>query len=257
MHHYDLNSLFAGNAYALMFIFSRVGTALMLIPGIGESHVTPRARLFLALGMSLILVPVLQPHLPSPPAQISTLASLIGYEVLVGLFFGTLLRLVMDSLETAGSIVALQIGLSNATVFNPQLAAQSPLPSALYAIVGYVLIFVTGIDHMLLRGIVATYDLFPPGSPFAPGDMSNMVSKTLAHSFIIGFQLAVPFILIGLMMFLALGLLQRLMPMIQLFIIVLPAQIWGGLFLLGATITSLMTGWLRFFDTSIGTFFGG
>ena len=257
MHHFDLDQYLSGHVYAFLFIFSRIGTAMMLMPGIGESHVPQRTRLFLALAMSFILVPVMLPRLPALPADMSKLVTLIAFEVIVGLFFGTLLRLVMDTLETAGSIVALQMGLSNATVFNPTLSSQSPLPSALYSVVGGVLIFITGIDHMLLHGITSTYDIFPPGGAFEPGDMADMVGKTMGQCFSVGIQLAMPFVAIGLLLFLALGMIQKLMPMLQLFTISTPAQIWGGIFLLGATMSGVMTAWLHFLNSSIGTFFGG
>ncbi len=66
---------------------------------------------------------------------------LIGYEVVIGLFFGTLLRMLISSLETAGTVIGMQTGLSNATILNPALAAQSTLPSAMLSVVGVTLHF--------------------------------------------------------------------------------------------------------------------
>jgi flagellar biosynthesis protein FliR len=255
MHHYNLSALLQGHIYAFVLIFCRLGSMMMLFPGIGEIYVAPRFRLMFAFSLSFLMMPVLMPRLPGLPPEIPALTGLIFYEIVVGLFFGTFLRLLMGALETAGTVIALQTGLSNATILNPAQASQSPLPSAFLSIAGVTLVFVMGIDHMLLRSMVATYDLFPPGGELMPGDMAQMVTHIMSRSFTVGIELAMPFIIMGLLMFLALGLMQRLMPVVQLFLIVMPLQIWGGLFLMSVTVAAIMTAWLHYFDTSMTSFF--
>lgn len=250
-----LDKFLSNHVFAFVFIFSRLGSIIMMVPGIGESYVSAKFRMFLALSISFLLLPALYHYVPSPPDEISQLVMLIGYEIFVGIFFGTLLRLIMDALETAGTIIALQTGLSSATVFNPTLASQSPLPSATLGVVGTTLIFVTGLDHTLLRGMVDTYTIFPPNGPSLIGDMTQLFIQTMGRSFATGVELAMPFLVMGLLMFLALGLIQKLMPVIQLYLITIPLQIWGGLFLIGVTLASIMTAWLHFFDETLAIIF--
>jgi len=87
------------------------------------------------------------------------------------------------------------------------------------------------------------------------GDMAYTVINVANKSFVTGIELAAPFLIMGLLLFSALGILQRLLPSIQLFLIVLPVEIWGGLMLLSLTIAGILTLWLQYFDQSIGTFF--
>ncbi len=249
-----LDTLLSGQVFAFVLVFSRVGSVLMLFPGIGEAFVPPRMRLIFALAISSLLLGPLFPRLPPPPPAIADFTKIIAYEIMIGLFFGTFLRLLISALETAGAVIGLQTGLSNATVLNPALAAQSPLPSAFLSVVGVTLIFVTGLDYFLLRGMVYLYDLFPPGGAMMPGDMAQVVIRTVNTSFIVGIEVSMPFLVMGLLMYTALGLLQKLLPQVQLFLVGLPVQIWGGLILFSVTMAGIMTVWLRFVDQSAGDF---
>jgi len=209
----------------------------------------------LAFLVSFLLMEPLYARIPIPPNDIAQLTTLIAYEVIIGLFYGTFLRILMQVVETTGSIIAIQMGLSNATILNPTFGIQSALPSAFLSITGLVLLFLSGLDHVLFRSLVATYDLFPPGGSLDPGDMTQTIIHTINKSFIIGIELAMPFLVIGLLMYVALALMQRIMPQIQLFLVMLPVQIWGGFILLSLTVASIMTLWLHFMGNSIKELF--
>jgi flagellar biosynthetic protein FliR len=141
-------------------------------------------------------------------------------------------------------------------VFNPALAMQSPLTSAFLGIAGVTLIFITGLDHFLLRSLAGLYDAFPPAGTLMPGDMVQVVVKGISRSFETGIALGMPFLVMGLLLNVALGVMQKIMPQVQLFLIVMPVQIWGGLFLLALTMAGILTVWLHFADASVNSFFG-
>lgn len=224
----------------------------MLFPGIGESFVSPRFRLMFALAICLLLLEPMLPRIPAPPEAIPELIKMICYEIIIGLFFGTLLRFLLSTLEATGSVIAIQTGLSNATILSPALAIQSPLVNAFLSAIGVTLLFVSGMDAMLLRGVVSIYDVFPPGGVLMPGDMAQTVIQMANKSFTVGIELAMPFLVIGILMYVALGIMQKLMPQVQLFLIALPIQIWGGFALLSITIAGIMTIWLQYADKTIG-----
>ncbi len=255
MHSYHLDAFLSGHVFAFMMLLSRVGAVMMLFPGIGEHYVPPRTRMIFACLICFLLLESMLSRLPPLPAAPAELARLIGYEILVGVFFGTLVRLVMGTLEATGMIIGIQTGLSNATMMNPALATQSPLSSAFLSTAGLVMIFITGMDHFLIRATIALYDAFPPGGAFMPGDMAQTVIHITNQSFAIGIELAAPFLIMGLLLYTALGVLQRLMPSVQLFLIMMPVEIWGGLTMLSLTVASILTLWLRYFDQSVGSFF--
>jgi flagellar biosynthesis protein FliR len=252
----NLDKFLSGHVFGFFLIFSRIGSAIMLMPGLGEAFVPMRSRLALALAFSFIMLEPLLPRLPPPPDTISGLVHVIGYEIMIGIFFGSLMRFMVSALETAGMVISLQSGLSNATVFNPTLASQSPLPSAFLSIIGLTLIFVTGLDHEIYSSLAGLYDVFPANGDIMPGDMLQVVVQSIGKSFSFGIELAMPFFVMGLLMDIALGVMQKLMPQVQLFLILQSAQIWSGLTLMAVTTAGIITVWLHYFDENLGAFVG-
>lgn len=242
-----LQQFLPANLFVAFLIFSRIGAAMMLLPGFGELYVPQRFRLLLALAMAGLLTPVLAPVLPPLPASPAALALLIMGEVLVGVFIGTLARMLVAALEMAGMMVSLQTGLSAATIFNPLAESSSPLPSALYGMLGVVLIFVTDLDHLLLRAAVESYGLFTPGALPPVGDFADTVTRFAAGSFRLAFEMAAPFIIIGLVFFVALGLVARMVPQLQVLFIAQPMQILGGLAIFAVVLVTGMRWFLAEF----------
>ncbi|HUA53349.1 MAG TPA: flagellar biosynthetic protein FliR [Candidatus Sulfotelmatobacter sp.] len=249
-----LERLMTAEVFALMLIFARIGSALILMPGIGENYVSPRVRLLLAGAIAIVVAPVVAPRLPALPASVSSLFLLLGGEIGIGLFIGTVARLALSSLETAGTLIAFQTGLASAQVFNPLLSDQGSLVSVLISVVGLVLIFETDMLHLLLRATVDSYTLFVPGALPPIGDFSEMISRLVARSFAIAMQLSAPFLVLSLVTYIALALITRLMPQLQIFFVALPLQIGLGFLLLSLTFSTLMMWFLENFADVIRGF---
>ena len=237
--------------YAFMLVFARMGTAFTQMPGIGDSYVPTRVRLLLAVAITFIITPVVLTKLPAMPDDPLQLGTLLISEVVIGLMFGTLLKMLMGALDTAGTLISFQIGLSSANVFNPAMAAQSSLISALLTTTGMVLIFTTDLGYMMIRGLVDTYAVFPPGANLPIGDFADVMARLVSRSFSIGLEIAAPFIVIGMLFFLALGLISRLMPQMQIFFIAQPIQIVIGMLLLSLTLTSGILFWMQGMDAAL------
>jgi len=248
-----LQQFLPANLFAAFLIFCRVGATMMLLPGFGELYVPQRLRLMLALMLAVLVTPVLAPLMPPLPSSAAELAILVLGEVMIGIFVGTLARLLVSALETAGMMVSLQVGFSTATMFNP-LSDQngSPLPSALYGMLGVVLIFLTDMDHLLLRATVESYGLFTPGALPPLGDLTDTVARFAAGSFRLAFEMAAPFIVLGLVFFIALGMIARMVPQLQVLFIAQPLQIMGGLLVFAVVLVTAMRWFLEAFVQQLG-----
>lgn len=249
----QLDALIGGSAFVLLLIFVRLGAAFLIMPGFGEQFVSPRIRLLLALTISFVLMPVLRPMMPAAPAAVGALMTLIIAEALIGIFLGTIARMLMAALETAGLLISNQVGLSAAQAFNPAFAQPGNPISGILSMLALVLIFATDLHHMLLLAIVDSYTLFMPGTWVPIDDAAMHLARTLADSFLIGVQLAAPFTVMGLLFYLGLGLIARLVPQIQVFFVGVPIQIVFGLALLGLSLTAIMTFWLTRFEGQLVT----
>jgi flagellar biosynthetic protein FliR len=161
---------------------------------------------------------------------------------------GTVTRILITTLESAGMVVSLQLGLSAAVVFNPLAAQQGSVPGAFYSMLGVLLIFLTDTHHLLLRGLVDSYAVFPPGVLPPMGDLSDTIARVTAGSFRLAMEMSAPFIVIGTLFFIALGIVARLVPQFQLLFVTQPLQIVGGL---AVFVVALVTGMRWFLDTFV------
>ncbi len=208
----------------------------MLLPGFGESYVSPKARLGLSILICLVIAPVLASKIPPLPEKVSDLGLLIFGEALIGLFMGTVARLFLSATASAGMIAANLSSLANALIQDPTAEQQASIMGTFMSAVAIVLIFVLDIHHLFIQGLVDSYDLFLPGQAIPTGDFSNMISRVVGDTFQLAARMAAPFIVIGVIFFIGLGLLAKLMPQMQVFFIAMPLQVAMGIVVLALSL---------------------
>lgn len=244
----------AAEAFAVFLVFARVGMAAALLPGLGEVYVSTRIRLIFAGALALLLSPVVRTSLPALPSAPSELFLLLALELGIGAFLGAATRMTFNALQTAGTIVGMQTSLSAAMSFDPSTAQQGALTASFLGAVALIVIFAADFHHLMIRAIADSYTLFPPGQVFPAGDFATAMVRLVSASFSLGVRMAAPFVIFGLIFFLGLGLLARLMPQMQVFFVSQPAQILLGLILLAATIGAMMRVFLGSFEDSMAIF---
>lgn len=249
-----LQQFLGDQIYVWLVVFARVGSAFMVMPTIGDAFVSQRVRLMLGLAVSVLAAPVVQDRIPPMPGDPFALLVLLMGEITVGVFIASVARLLMSALETAGSIIAVQAGLANAQVFNPAMASQGSLPGALLGWLGLLLIFLTDLHHLLLMAVVDSFDSFIPGAALPVDDMAATIGRLVSQSFLLGLQMSAPFIVTGILFALALGLLSKLAPQVQVFFLFTSLQVAVGLFLFALTLSAMMLFWLSHFEQGLIAF---
>lgn len=251
-----LNEFITGFLFVYLMVLVRFGTAMLIMPGIGDSFVSPQIRLYFALALSLVVAPMLAGKVTAQPTSALALAALIFGEAFIGFFIGIVARCLLSILSIAGMMISMQIGLASAQIFNPTMEGQGSIFGAFLSVMGVVLLFVTNLHHLILMAIFNSYELFPFGQFPEMGDIADTMTRLVSYSFMIGIQLSAPFVIVSFMIYLALGVMARLMPQMQVFFIVLPIQILSGLFIVVITITTLVNYWLGAFETNLIGFLG-
>ncbi|MBC8239873.1 MAG: flagellar type III secretion system protein FliR [Alphaproteobacteria bacterium] len=252
-----LGQVLPAEIFAFMLVFSRIGAAVMLLPGIGENYVFARIRLSLALALTLVMYPLVRTELPVMPPSPLGLFILIAGEVIIGLFIGGASRLLISSLHVAGVVIAFQSSLAFAQTVDPNQGTQGAVMSALMTITGVVLIFVSGLHMLLLIGIRDSYTMFPAGDAPPIADFAQLAVYLAASSFNVGLKMASPFIVYGLIFYIGLGILQRLMPQVQLFFIAVPAQMMMAFLVITLVFSSTLMVFLHYFEENVILFTAG
>jgi flagellar biosynthetic protein FliR len=241
-----LERLVSAEVFAAFLVFARMGAAFAILPGIGEVFVAMRARLLLAIAVSFVLAPAVADTLPGLPASPITLIIIVCQEIGIGLFLGVIARTLLAALQTAGMIVGFQTGLSSALVFDPSFSGQSGATAVMMTMIGLVLIFVTNAHHVMLSALADSYISLPAGHLPPLDDMVSAIVRVTGDSFSLGVRIAAPFLVFGVVFFLGLGLLARLMPQIQVFFLATPLQVVLGL---GVMVITLALGMSVFLDS--------
>ncbi|MBO6782394.1 MAG: flagellar type III secretion system protein FliR [Alphaproteobacteria bacterium] len=252
-----LDGLLVADVYLFMLVFARMGAALIVLPGFGEISIPVRVRLIFALAFTFVMFPMVSGTLPPIPVNIPELFLLLGGEILIGIAIGAIARLLISMLQVGGTIIAFNAGLASAQLFDPSAGQQGAITGAFLATLGITLLFVTNLHHVMLMAMVDSYVLFVPGVGFPVGDFSEMAARVVSDSFRLGLQIALPILVVGMMIYLSMGLMARLMPQMQVFFIALPLQILVGFAVLAVTIGVSMLVFLDHFETVMGGFLRG
>ena len=228
-------------AAGFILVFARVGTLVMLLPGLGERAFPVRARLGAALLLVLVLFPLVRPFYPSPLGASGSLVGLLLGEIVIGLVLGITGRLLLSSLQTAGTIIAQQLGLSFVTMFDPSQGQQGALFGSFLTLVGVTLIFATDLHHLAISALGRSYDIFRPGVLPETGDSARYAIELTAAAFRVGVQMAAPVLVFGLIFNAGLGVLARLMPQMQVFFVAVSASILLGFAVVLLVFAAMMT----------------
>ena len=245
--HIDVSFLPA-RAAAFLLTFARVGTMIMMLPGVGEMTIPARVRLTMALVLTAIVLPAHQAAYHVDLNTIGPVLLVLVQEIIIGAVLGLTARLAISSLQVAGFVVAQQLGLGFVTAVDPTQNQQGVLVGNFLSVLGITLIFATDLHHLVLAALHDSYTLFRPGEMPLVGDVAQHITQVVATSFRIGIQLSAPFLVFGLLFNLGLGVLSRLMPQMQVFFIGVPLSILLGLTLLIVVIGAMMgtfTGYLE------------
>ncbi|WP_232725480.1 flagellar biosynthetic protein FliR [Bacillus sp. FJAT-44742] len=160
---------------------------------------------------------------------------LVIKEALVGLLVGLVASMLIYAVQVAGMFIDILMGFLVANVIDPQTGAQSPLTGGfLYA---FTVLFLLAVDghHLLLDGVYYSYEFVPLEQlflPFGNGSIAYFALTTFTTMFIIAFQMAFPIIGCLFLVDVALGMMSRAVPQMNVFVVGLPLKIFLGLPLL-------------------------
>lgn len=227
----------AQNVMLVLLAFARIGTAMMLMPGFGESAIPARAKVALGMLVSLSLFAMLP--LPAVPSSPALLGGLVVFEVLIGAFIGLGARIFMAVFHILGGIIGYAAGLSNALAPQDANFEGASAVAGLLHMSALALIFATDMHHLMLSGIVRSYQVMPVGA-LMMGDMVEQLARLGGSAFYIAMMVGAPFLVFTVLFNLALGLANRVMPTMQVFFVAGPGLILMGLGLLAIAAPAML-----------------
>lgn len=215
---------------------ARVGTIVGSIPVFSGGQVPVRLRTALAVALSLALFPVVAPLLPETSPHPAAMALLLGQEALLGLMVGFTARLIFTAVEFGGGIIGYQMGFAAANVFDPQNQHQLSLMSQFQNVIAILFFLSFNVHHLFVRALVDSYRVLPPGGVRITGDAMPFMLRLGGDMFVLAVKFSAPILAVLLLTGLVLGIMARVFPQLNVFMLSFPLNIGLAFLVIGLTL---------------------
>jgi len=229
------------NIEVFLLILVRMSSLFIISPIFGRRNVPNIFKIGFALMMSIILVNVVK--LPAEVNLYGTyeFALAVIKEFIIGLVLGYVGLLILSAIYLAGQLIDTQIGLGIASVIDPVSNIQVPVTANLYYTLTMVIFLTINGHHMIIDAVARSFSVIPIGTAVFSQAMMPQIVQILGLVFIIAFKISAPIIAAALICDVALGILSRTMPQMNIFFVGMPLKIVLGLVAIMITLPAFIS----------------
>ncbi len=222
--------LYVGQFLVFMMLFVRITAVIVVAPVLGHQSVPVQIKVALGIFLAFVMYPIAAGKAPVINADLISLGVMVLREVAVGLTIGFATSLVFVGVRFAGELISVDSGLSIASLFDPEMNSQSSVISEfLYLIMLMVFLLVNG-HHFVLEALYLSYAAVPIGDFAFNGTAAQLLIKLSGFTFIVAMKLAAPVMVAMFLVNVALSILSRVMPQMNIFTLAFPIHIGAGFF---------------------------
>lgn len=235
-------SLDAAFLYSFLIVFVRCSAMLVVSPMFGAQSTPLPIRIFTTLAIAGALTFALKPSDGVVPSNLYDLAEAVVHEAIIGVLLGSLAALIMQAAQMGGAFLDLQIGLGSSQIMNPTEGVPVSVISQFKNMLCLVLFL--GIDghHVLLNAFAASFQAAPSGTDW--GLVQQGVIGLVGEMSLIALQIAAPVAAVSFIVDAALGIVNKAVPQMQVFMVGMPAKLAMGFLTLSLALPPL-TGVIR------------
>ncbi len=231
-----------------ILVFLRVSLLLLLLPVLGHKLVPKPVKAGLVGILTLVLFPVVAPSVPVIQPDPIHMALFAIQEMLLAAALGLMAQLIFAAAQFAGQVMSLQMGMAVANIFDPATSSQSAVVAQFVGIFAILMWLASGAHHMFILSLVESFTLMPVGTPWSIQGWEVLAQAT-ANMFELAIKLMAPVLLLLFFVYVALGLIARAVPQIQVFFVSFPLSVGLGLLILGLAFPAFMA---LMYDAFIG-----
>lgn len=212
---------------AALLVLVRVGGLLILMPVFGHRLVPAQVKIGLSALYAILLYPVVADSLPEvPPAPLALMLIAIQ-EILIAAMLAMVAQLIFAAAQFAGQVLGYQMGLGIANVFDPTTSAQISVLGQFALVLSMLIWIMAGAHNAFLFALADSFHILPIGKPL---DVTGFgaLNAMASNMFVLGLRLVAPMLLLLFFLYVALGLLSRAVPQIQVFFVSFPLTVGMG-----------------------------
>ena len=235
---------------AFIWPLTRILGLIAVAPPFSNAAVPPRTKLLLGIFIAILITPNV-PALPAlDPMSFAGLLILVQ-QMIIGLAMGTVIRMVFAAVEMAGQMVSMTMGLGFGVFFDPMSSGQTAVISQVFSLLA-TLVFLSINGHLvMIEALSNSFITLPISAQPMSTEGVHQVVLWCSTIFSMGLQLSMPLIGVLLVTNLALGVLSRAAPQLNLFGIGFPITLITGFVLIAISLPYMLTPMDRLYNNGI------
>ena len=235
----ELVSYLSSHFGVFLLVLIRISSLLLSFPFLSMPFVPPNVKVLFALALTFFTLPYVDTTVDLAHISLLNLFLLVIKEVLIGLFLSLVAQVFYSVAIYAAELISYMMGLTVANMFDPTFGMVSVL-GRFFVLLFYGVFFSTGGYRLFIGALFESFKVVPIGSFSLSQSVYELFLKEGALLFYLSFKMAFPFLVALFITNLALALINRLIPQINVFIVGLPVQLFVGLFLLAVGLPALV-----------------
>jgi len=230
-------SIFFSTESIIIFILvlSRLTGMLTAAPLISTFPIPMQVKLGLGALTAFILYPFILQNTTNfvAPRDLLSLTVLLFKETAVGLLIGFAMSLIFTSVEIGGQILSIQMGLAIANALDPVTKQHTPVVGQFYLYMASIVFININGPQWLFTTVYDSYKSIPIGLDFSfSGQITQQLLYFSGHIFLIAFSIIIPIFSILIIKTILLGIVSKILPQLNVFMVAMPSQIYVGLTLM-------------------------
>jgi flagellar biosynthetic protein FliR len=224
---------------SFFLIFIRVSVILFMFPFFNARIIPVLCKIGLTLIITVVLFPVIDNKMVVSPDTLGGMVQLIIAEVLIGMILGLLVRMFFEGIKIMGQLVGFQTGFAIVNILDPQSGSQVSILGNMAYLVAITLFLILNGHHILLSAMRESFAIINPGSLGLNRQIFQEIMQVSGDMFVIALRIGAPAIAALLFVSVAFGLITKLIPQMNVMIVLFPIKIVIGLFFFSISLHGL------------------
>jgi flagellar biosynthetic protein FliR len=220
----------------------RIGAIVLSLPLLGSRNVPAQLKVLLILMLGVALYPRVQLQQVVIPQHLRHLVLVVVSEMLIGLTIGLVAQFLFAGIQLGGELISQQMGLNIATIFDPHNAQQVSLVTHFQYVLAMLMFLSGSAHHWFIMAMAESLQVVPLAGLSTSDAVLPVLLSLLGKACVIAIQLAAPVSIALLLATLVLGVMARLVPQLNVFMLSFPATLGLGLVMLALALPSVMGG---------------
>jgi len=225
----DLINFTVAQFQNFFLVLVRVASIFIIAPFFSSRNIPPTLKIGFSVLVALIIFPIIQAKSPLKSWEMITFFSEVLKQILVGLVIGFVAILIFVAVQLGGQIIDIQIGYGIVNVVDPQTGMQVSLVGQFIYLLALLVFLAVNGHHLVISALAQSFELVPLFGVGYSGELAGRLDRLFSDIFVIGLKVAAPIMAITFLMEVAMGLVARTVPQINVFLVGFPLRIGLGL----------------------------